>query len=152
MSSKGFVVAVVLAAVCFCAGCVERKLTIVTEPPDALVALNDEEIGTSPVTVGFEWNGDFAVQISKDGYKTLKTHQNLKRPLKDRFPVDLFADMFTTKIDAYTWNFKLEPSVPVQKEDLIKSATALQKEALAEPNKPAPKKSKAKAPKPAKKS
>ncbi|MGA2915434.1 MAG: PEGA domain-containing protein [Sedimentisphaerales bacterium] len=143
--SKGFAV-VVLAAVCFCTGCVERKITIITEPPGALVALNDEEIGTSPVTVGFEWYGDFAVRISKEGYQTLHTHQNLKRPLKDRFPVDLMADMFTTKVDSYTWNFKLEPNVPVQKEELIKSATALQKEAIAEPNKPV-KKSKAKPPK-----
>jgi len=31
-------------------GCVERKLTINTEPQGALVVLNDEEIGQSPVT------------------------------------------------------------------------------------------------------
>ncbi|MCP4263659.1 MAG: PEGA domain-containing protein, partial [Planctomycetes bacterium] len=40
-------------------GCVERKLTINTEPQGALVILNDEEIGTSPVTVSFEWYGDY---------------------------------------------------------------------------------------------
>ncbi len=151
MSSKGFVAAVVLAAFCFCTGCVERKITIITEPQGALVALNDEEIGVSPVTVGFEWYGDYAVRISKEGYQTLHTHQKLKRPLKDKFPFDLFADAFTTKIDSYTWTFKLEPAVPVEKDDLIKSATALQKEALAEPNKPA-KKSKAKKTKPVQKS
>jgi hypothetical protein len=134
MSSKGFAATVVLAVLCFCTGCVERKLTIVTEPPNALVALNDEEIGTSPVTVGFEWYGDYAVRITKDGYQTLNTHQNLKRPLKDRFPFDLFADMFTTKIDAYTWNFKLEPYQQTQKDVLIKSAAGLRKEALVDPN------------------
>ncbi len=137
--SKGFVVAVVLAAVCFYAGCVERKITIITDPPGALVALNDEEIGTSPVTVGFEWYGDFAVRISKEGYQTLHTHQNLKRPLKDVFPFDLMADTCTTKIDSYTWTFKLEPNVPVEKDELIKSAVALQKETMAEPNGPAKK-------------
>jgi hypothetical protein len=36
-------------------GCVERWLTINTEPQGALVTLNDEEIGVSPVTVSFEW-------------------------------------------------------------------------------------------------
>ncbi|MGB8227077.1 MAG: PEGA domain-containing protein [Sedimentisphaerales bacterium] len=147
MSSKGFAAIIVLAAVCFCTGCVERKITIITEPQGALVALNDEEIGTSPVTVGFEWYGDFAVRISKDGYQTLNTHQNLKRPLKDRFPFDLFADMFTTKIDAYTWNFKLEPSVAVQKDELIKSAAGLRKEALVDPNGEFSMKTKAKKPK-----
>lgn len=134
MSSKGFVAIVVLAVLCFCTGCVERKLTIVTEPEGALVALNDEEIGTSPVTVGFEWYGDYAVRITKDGYQTLNTHQNLKRPLRDKFPFDLLADMFTTKIDAYSWNFKLEPYQQTQKDELIKSAAGLRKEALVDPN------------------
>ncbi len=133
MSSKGLVFFAVSAALCFCASCVERKVTIITDPPGALVALNDEEIGTSPVTVGFEWYGDFAVRISKPGYKTLNTHQNLKRPMKDVFPLDLMADAATTKVDSYTWNFKLEPDVPVQKDELIKSAVVLQKEAI-EPN------------------
>jgi hypothetical protein len=36
-------------------GCVERELTINTKPEGALVILNDEEIGTSPVTVSFNW-------------------------------------------------------------------------------------------------
>jgi hypothetical protein len=71
-------------SLCFCWGCVERKLTIITEPSGALVALNDEELGTSPVTVGFEWYGDYNVRISKEGFQTLITHKNLKRPLKDR--------------------------------------------------------------------
>jgi hypothetical protein len=135
MSSKGMVFIFALAAFCFCTGCVERKITIITEPSGALVALNDEEIGTSPVTVDFEWYGDYGVRISKDGYQTLNTHQNLKRPLKDVAPFDLLADMFTTKIDEYTWTFKLEPYQQIQKDELIKSATSFQKETLAEPNK-----------------
>jgi hypothetical protein len=151
MSSKGIVLLIVLAVFCFCIGCVERKLTIVTEPSGALVALNDEEIGISPVTVAFEWYGDYSVRISKDGCRTLNTHQNLKRPLKDKFPFDLLADMFTTKIDEYTWSFKLEPNQPIQKDELIKAATALRKEALIDPNAMGDKKPPAKKPKPAEK-
>lgn len=122
--------AVMSVSLCFFTGCVERKITISTEPSGALVLLNDEEIGVSPVTVGFEWYGDYSVQISKDGYQTLKTHQNLKRPVADRFPVDLFADMFSSKIYQYDWSFKLEPLQPVDKEKLIESAVELQKQAL----------------------
>jgi len=147
MSSKGIVFIAAVAMFCFCAGCVERKLTIITAPTGALVSLNDEEIGTSPVTIGFEWYGDYSVRIAKDGYQTLNTHQNLKRPLKDVFPFDLFADMFTTKIDEYTWTFKLEPYQQTDKDELIKSAVSLQRETLAEPEKPA-KKAKVKKQKP----
>jgi hypothetical protein len=148
MSSKGIGLLVVLAALCFC-GCVERKLTVVTEPPGALVALNDEEIGTSPVTVAFEWYGDYSVRISKDGFQTLNTHQNLKRPMRDVFPFDLLDDMFATRIDEYTWSFNLEPNQPIQKDELIKAATDLRKEALIDPNTLIDKKAKTKKEKPA---
>ncbi|OHB58132.1 MAG: hypothetical protein A2Y12_07660 [Planctomycetes bacterium GWF2_42_9] len=120
-------------------GCVERKLTITTEPAGALVLLNDEEIGTSPVTVGFEWYGDYRVRISKENFSTLDTHRNLPRPMRDRFPFDLFDDMFRTRIDEYSWNFKLEPYSPMSKEDLIDRAVTLRNEALVDPNAIAPK-------------
>jgi len=133
-----------------CIGCVERKLTIVTEPAGALVMLNDEEIGTSPVTVGFEWYGDYSVRLTRQGYQTMNTHRDLKRPIRDRFPFDLFDDMFHTRIDAYTWNFKLEPYEAPNKEQLIDDAVKLRKEALVDPNGTADKVKKPKKPKPAK--
>src|SRR3990172_12037515 len=45
------------------AGCVERRLTINTDPQGAKVVLNDQEIGTSPVTVPFHWYGDYWVRL-----------------------------------------------------------------------------------------
>jgi hypothetical protein len=120
-------------------GCVERKLTITTEPSGALVLLNDEEIGISPVTVGFEWYGDYNIKLSKENYETLATHRNLPRPMRDKFPFDFFDDAFRTRIDEYSWNFKLEPKVQPTKEELIEKAVNLRKEALVDPNAIAPK-------------
>jgi hypothetical protein len=120
-------------------GCIERKLTITTEPSGALVLLNDEEIGTSPVTVGFEWYGDYNVRLSKQNFQTLVTHRKLAQPMRDKFPLDLFDDMFKTRIDEYSWNFKLEPLVQPTKEELIEKAMNLRKEALVDPNAIAPK-------------
>lgn len=127
---------------CFYCGCVERKLTIVTEPAGALVSLNDEEIGTSPVTVGFEWYGDYNIRLSKEGYITTSTHRSLQRPLRDRFPFDLLDDMFRTRTDEYSWNFKLEPYEAPDKEELIDRAISLRKEALVDPNAIVPKNTK----------
>lgn len=118
----------------FLNSCVERKLTITTEPPGALVVLNDEEIGQSPVTVGFEWYGDYNITISKQNYITLHDHKNLPRPLNDKFPLDFFDDAFHTRIDEYAWNFKLQPYVPPTKEELIDRAVQLRQEALIDPN------------------
>lgn len=133
-----------LISICFCIGCVERKLTIITTPSDALVALNDEEIGFSPVTVGFEWYGDYSVRITKDGYQTLNTHKNLKRPLRDVAPFDLLDDMFRTRTDAYTWTFELEPYQEPDKDVLIKDAIEMQKQTAEEIKDPFEKKSKKK--------
>ena len=90
-------------------GCVERELTINTQPQGGIVILNDEEIGTSPVTVNFKWYGTYRVRIEKEGYNTLARNVELKRPLHDYFPFDFFEDIFNSnRIDSYSWNFELE--------------------------------------------
>jgi hypothetical protein len=111
-------------------GCVERKLTINTEPQEALVVLNDEEIGQSPVTVSFEWYGDYNVTIRKEGYETLKTHRKLKGPWYDRFPFDFFAGVLSPKriVDSYEWTFTLAPQEYPTREELIQNAEGLRKQ------------------------
>jgi hypothetical protein len=122
--------AVVLIAGLLIGGCVERQLTINTEPRGALVTLNDEEIGTSPVTVSFNWYGDYNVRISKEGYETLKTHRKLKRPWYDKFPFDFFAQILNPKriVDSYEWTFTLAPKQYPTREELIQNAEKLKKQ------------------------
>ncbi len=121
----------VLSAVLLTAGCVERKLTIVTEPKDAVVWLNDEEVGVTPVTVNFNWYGDYAVRIEKPGYEILNTHRELQRPQHDKFPFDFFAQVLWPEkiVDEYTWTFELTPFQPASPEALIKAAQQMQKRA-----------------------
>lgn len=111
-------------------GCVERNLTINTEPQGALVILNDEEIGTSPVTVSFEWYGDYWVRISKEGYESLNTHRPLKGPWYDILPFDFFAQIISPNriVDSYEWTFPLEPKKQISREELIHAAEKLEKQ------------------------
>jgi len=121
-----------LVAAVIIGGCVERKLTIKTEPQAALVVLNDEEIGTSPVTVSFEWYGDYNVRISKEGFETLKTHRKLKAPWYDKFPFDFFTMLNPERtVDEYEWTFELSPKKQISREELIQNAEELKKAALA---------------------
>ncbi len=110
------------------AGCVERTLTIRTTPDDAIIYLNDEEIGTSPATVSFQWYGDYNVRITKEGYQTLKTNQELVAPLHDYFPFDFVAQiLWPGQInDEYEWTFELETLQPVDRDELIQHAQALE--------------------------
>ena len=123
LTVAGLIAAIILG------GCVERNLTINTNPQGALVVLNDEEIGTSPVTVSFEWYGDYDVRISKEGFETLKTHRNLKAPWYDNFPFDFFAWLNPERIvDEYEWTFELAPKKEISREELIEAAEELKKQ------------------------
>ncbi len=116
-----------LATIIILCGCVERKLTINTKPQGALVTLNDEEVGTSPVTVSFSWYGNYNVRISKEGYETLKTHRKLKEPWYDYFPFDFFTQVLSSKriVDSYEWTFELAEKRQIGREELIQKAQDL---------------------------
>ncbi len=119
-----------LAIIVIVSGCVERKLTVNTRPQGALVILNDEEIGTSPVMVSFNWYGDYNVRISKEGYETLKTHRRLKRPWYDRAPFDFFAGCLYPKriVNSYEWTFELKEKQELERQQLIEDARQLKQQ------------------------
>ena len=116
-----------LSAGILISGCVERQLTINTVPHSAVVTLNDEEIGQSPVTVSFNWYGDYRVRITKEGYETLNTHRKLKGPWYDMFPFDFFAQVLSPKkiVDKYEWTFELQPAKEVDRDKLLQDAQKL---------------------------
>ena len=76
------------------AGCVHRRLTVTTDPPGALVHLNGQEFGRTPVTRDFTWYGTYDVQLRKEGYETQKTRGEVIAPWWQWVPFDLFAEMF----------------------------------------------------------
>jgi hypothetical protein len=116
------------------AGCVERKLTINTEPQGAIIALNDQQVGTSPVTVSFNWYGNYQVRIQKDGYETLNTSRKLNAPLHDYPPLDFFAEILYPGVivDSYEWTFDLAPKHYPTRDELIKNADALRSQVKSE--------------------
>jgi hypothetical protein len=116
-----------LAGLLVVAGCVDRKLTINTNPSGALVCLNDEEIGVSPATVSFNWYGDYNVTIRKQGYQTLQTHRKLQSPRHDYFPFDFFAEVLYPGriVDSYKWSFDLTPQKEIDRSELVQSAEQL---------------------------
>jgi hypothetical protein len=119
-----------LTIIVIVSGCVERQLTVNTKPQGALVTLNDEEIGVSPVTVSFNWYGDYDVRISKEGYETLKTHRKLKGPWYDNFPFDFFANCLnpTRIVDSYEWTFELKEKQEPERQKLIENAGQLKQQ------------------------
>jgi hypothetical protein len=100
----------VLSLISLCGGCVERTLTVRTDPPGALVYLHDQEVGRTPFSKRFIWYGTYDVQIRKDGYQTLKTKSPVIAPWWQWVPFDLVAELIPAKLeDPHTVSFTLKP-------------------------------------------
>ncbi len=93
-----------------CTSCVRRTISIVTEPPGALVWLNDREVGRTPIEVEFLYYGTYDVRIVKDGYEPLITSGKADAPLWDVVGIDLAAELmpldFHSRVE---WMYQLEP-------------------------------------------
>ena len=61
-------------------GCVQRRLTIRSNPPGALVYIDDYQIGTTPVSTDFVYYGTRKVRLSLSGYETLTVMQPIPTP------------------------------------------------------------------------
>lgn len=100
-----------MLAAALLAGCVEQTLTITTDPPGALVDLNDGEMGRTPILRHeFTWYSNYGVTIRKEGYETLKTTRWLKAPWYMWVPFDLLAQAAPWRVrDHHDWHFVLQP-------------------------------------------
>jgi len=61
-------------------GCVQRRLTIRSNPPGALVYIDDYPIGTTPVSTDFVYYGTRKVRVVKSGFETLNVLQPIPAP------------------------------------------------------------------------
>lgn len=124
----------ILGAVCV-SGCVRRTVTITTDPPNARVFLNDQEIGTSTVTTDFLWYGDYDVVVRKEGYETLQTHWPIKAPWYQWPVFDFFTDVLwpATIVDSRSRHFVLEPATQPTAEEVIGRAEEMRVRATGSP-------------------
>jgi hypothetical protein len=112
-------------------GCVEREMTITSEPVGALVYVSDVEVGRTPVTMPFTWYGDYEVILRRDGYETLKTHANINAPFYEIPPLDLFSQIAPwTYHDRRYLHFEMQELVLPSDEELVRRADALREENL----------------------
>jgi hypothetical protein len=126
MTGKGgLIVAATLAALAP-AGCVERTLTITSDPPGALAVVSGVEKGRTPLVVGFTWYGDYAIELRKDGYQALKTHYNVLPPVYEIPPFDLLSQLAPwTYHDRRSVHLKLSEQVLPSEEELFRNAEEL---------------------------
>ncbi|HUT11447.1 MAG TPA: PEGA domain-containing protein [Thermoguttaceae bacterium] len=116
--------------ICACvAGCVRRRMTVCTNPPGALVYVDDYEIGTTPISHNFTYYGKRKIRLVKDGFETLTVMQPVPTPWYQIPPLDFVTEnLIPFEIhDDHTLTYQLSPQVVVPTEQLLQRAEELRR-------------------------
>lgn len=98
-------------------GCVERTLRITSTPSGALVYLNDQEVGRTPIIVPFTYYGVYDVRLEKEGYAPNWTTERASAPWWEYPGPDLIAEMMPDARSQLQWHFFLIEEEPVEQVD-----------------------------------
>lgn len=91
-------------------GCVRRELVITSQPPGALVHVNDVEIGRTPVRAGFKFYGVYDIRLELDGYEPLWTSAEAESPWYETPGIDAVALAIPADIaNEVRWHFEMAP-------------------------------------------
>lgn len=136
VSSSG-VLAILLLSVLLlpASGCVRRRLNVRTNPPGALVYVDNQQIGTTPCSVDFTYYGTREIRLIKPGFETLTVNQPIPTPWYEYPPLDFISEnLVATKIrDNRTVTYNLAPQVIVPTQELLDRANQLRQDALQYP-------------------
>jgi hypothetical protein len=108
-------------------GCVRRRMLIRSQPVGATVYVDDQEIGTTPVSTEFTYYGTRKIQLIKDGYETL-TVQQMFFPPWYQFPVvEFISENLSPREhrDEHLLDFQLEPQRILPADELLERAQEL---------------------------
>lgn len=129
--TRRFLRRVVLLVMCLSllsTGCVQRRMTIRSNPPGALVYIDDYYIGTTPVSTDFIYYGKRKIRLVKDGYETLNVPKySIPPPWYQVFPLDFVSEnVVPWEIrDERMLDFQLAPQVVVPQDQLLGRADQL---------------------------
>lgn len=114
-------VAALLVATLAQVGCVRRRLTIRSNPPGAMVYVDNQHVGFTPCSVDFTYYGTREIRLIKSGFETLTINQPIPTPWYQVPPLDFVSDnLVPTKIrDNRTVTYNLQPQLMMPVEEII---------------------------------
>ena len=114
-------------------GCnsVRRRLTITSEPPGAVVYLNNKEIGKTPISQNFVHSGVYNIKCFKEGYEMSETYYKAGCPWYLYPGVDFFSENFVPGEirDEQHCHVTLAQKREIPDSELYERASALRNEA-----------------------
>jgi hypothetical protein len=123
----GWVALLVVFMVLPATGCVRRRLNVRTNPPGALVYVDNQQIGTTPCSVDFTYYGTREIRLVKPGYETLTVNQPIPAPWYELPPLDFVSEnVVPSEIQDYrTVTYNLAPQVIKPTDQLLADAEQL---------------------------
>lgn len=110
-------------------GCVQRRLTIRTDPPGAMAYVDGYPIGTTPISTDFIYYGAREIRLVKDGYETVVVKQRFWPPWYEIPPLDFVSENLVPGElrDHRTLEFRLQPQRITPPEQLVDRAERLRR-------------------------
>jgi len=105
-------------------------MTVRSNPPGAVVYVDDYEIGTTPVSTNFTYYGTRKIRLVKNGYETLTVMQPVSVPWYEFFPLEFVSEnLVPGKIrDTRTFDYQMVPQRVVPGEELLERAEGLRRQ------------------------
>ena len=128
-----------MLACAFETGCVQRRLTIRSNPPGALVYVDDYPVGTTPVSTDFVYYGTRKIRLVESGYETLSVLQPIPAPWYEYPGLDFISEnLVPGEIrDERVVDYQLQPQMVVPSPQLLERGENLRHGASG-PSVPAP--------------
>lgn len=106
-------------------------MLIRTDPPGAMVYVDDYELGTTPISTNFTYYGTRKIRLVKDGFKTKTIMQPIPPPWYQIPPLDFVSENLVLRRieDHRTLSYQLEPEVVVPTDQLLGRAESLRTQA-----------------------
>ncbi|HKI34049.1 MAG TPA: PEGA domain-containing protein [Gemmataceae bacterium] len=121
MRRRAYLLGVLLAAG-FAGGCVERKYTVYTDPPNVHVQVNNVPLGPSPADGSWVYYGKYHFTLMAPGYETLHVEENIAAPWYELWPLDFFFEtLWPFEIqDVRTFHYQMVQLPIPNTEDLLR--------------------------------
>jgi hypothetical protein len=109
------------------AGCVERRFTIYSDPPGALVYINNKYLGVTPVDGYIVYYGKQKFRLIKEGYETLDVVQDYSAPWYEWPGIDFITEnIYPFKArDVRRFSYTMRPLTAIPPDEVRRRAEEL---------------------------
>ena len=122
-----FSIAVLVLLLLSSTGCVRRRLTVRSNPPGALVMVDKQPIGVTPVSTKFIYYGTRNIDVVQEGYEAEEIRQHFSPPWYQWPLIDFVAETLIPYEfrDERFVDVNLQPKQAVPAQEIVERAEQL---------------------------